>query len=97
MVQQALQDLFGVKLSLGSVNQLRQEASGAVVEAVAAQTYVQQQSVVGMDETSFVQGNQDGHNPQQQRLVVMVMTVGELLSRLAQPFSSCSKSVGPGV
>jgi len=36
----SLQDLFGVKLSLGSVNQLRQEASGAVVEAVAAaQTY----------------------------------------------------------
>jgi len=30
----SLQDL--VKLSLGSVNQLRQEASGAVVEAVAA-------------------------------------------------------------
>jgi len=56
---------IGVKLSLGSVNQLRQEASGAVVEAVAAATYVQQQSVVGMDETSFVQGNQDGHNPQQ--------------------------------
>jgi len=60
-----------VKLSLGSVNQLRQEAS---VEAVAAaQTYVQQQSVVGMDETSFVQGNQDGHNPQQHQGWLWVM------------------------
>jgi len=55
-----------VKLSLGSVNNCGKR-SGAVVEAVAAaQTYVQQQSVVGMDETSFVQGNQDGHNPQHQ-------------------------------
>jgi len=48
MVQQALQDLFGVKLSLGS------QPTAARSGAVAAQTYVQQQSV-GMDETSFVQ------------------------------------------
>jgi len=63
-----------VKLLLGSVNQLRQAERGAVVEAVAAaQTYVQQQSVVGMDETSFVQGNQDGHNPQQHQGWLWVM------------------------
>jgi len=48
-----------------------------------------------MDETSFVQGNQDGHNPQQHQGWLWVMvTVGELLSRLAQPFSSLP--VGPG-
>jgi len=71
MVQQASRIYLG--WSLGSVNQLRQEASGAVVEAVAAaQTYVQQQSV-GMDETSFVQGNQDGHNPQQHQGWLWVM------------------------
>jgi len=47
-------DLFGVEMSLGSVNQLRQEASAAVAEAVAAVgEYVQHQPVVGMDETSF--------------------------------------------
>jgi len=57
---------------------------------------VQQQSVVGMDETSFVQGNQDGHNPQQQGWLGDGDPVGELLSRLAQPFSSYCSSVGPG-
>jgi len=51
---------------------------------------VQQQSVVGMDETSFVQGNQDGHNPQQHQGCGDGDPVGELLSRLAQ-FSSYLK------
>lgn len=64
MVQRLMQELFGVVLSVGSVNQLRQEASEAVAPAVAeVQTYVQQQAVVGIDETSFVQGNADGQNP----------------------------------
>jgi len=48
---------------VGSVNQLRQEASAAVAEAVAVGEYVQHQPV-GMDETSFIQGNSDGNNPQ---------------------------------
>ena len=64
LVQQAMSDLFGVELSLGSVNQLRQEASEAVAEAVKeAQVYARQQPVVGADETSFPQGNADGKNP----------------------------------
>jgi len=37
----------------------------------AAQT--RSSSVVGMDETSFVQGNQDGHNPQQHQGWLWVM------------------------
>lgn len=65
MVQRALQDLFGVEMSLGSVNRLRQEISAAVAAPVAqAQQYVQQQPIVGVDETSFGQGNADGKNPQ---------------------------------
>lgn len=64
MVQSAMPDLFGVEMSLGSVNNLRQEASDAVADPVAAAVkYVQQQSVVGADETSLVQGNAGGHNP----------------------------------
>jgi transposase len=64
MVQSAMQDVFGVEMSLGSVNNLRQEASDAVADPVAAAVkYVQQQSVVGADETSLAQGNADGHNP----------------------------------
>jgi transposase len=64
MVQQLFADLFGVKMSVGSINRLRQESSVAVAEAVeAAHQYVQEQSNVNMDETSFAQGNGDGNNP----------------------------------
>lgn len=64
MVQSAMQDLFGISMSLGTVNTLRQEASAAVADCVdKAKTYVQQQPVVGADETSFDQGNIDGCNP----------------------------------
>lgn len=66
MVQSAMQDLFGVCISLGTVNRLRQEASAAVASPVAkTQEYVQQQLVVGADETSFAQGNADRGNPDQ--------------------------------
>ncbi len=66
MVQSALADLFGISMSLGTVNKLRQEASDAVESAVCeAKIYVQNSRVVGADETSFVQGNVDGCNPQQ--------------------------------
>lgn len=34
MVQQLLQELFGIEVALGSVNRLRQEASEAVAAAV---------------------------------------------------------------
>ena len=64
MVQSAMQDLFGVCMSLGTVNRLRQEASAAVADSVAeTQEYVQQQPVVGADETGFAQGNADSGNP----------------------------------
>lgn len=54
MVQSGMQDLFGISMSLGSVNALRQEASHAVACCVdEAKQYVQQQPVVGADETSF--------------------------------------------
>jgi len=63
MVMSAMLDLFGVSMCLGSVNHLRQEASMAVAQPVEeAQQYVQQQAVVGADETSWLQGNADGAN-----------------------------------
>ena len=74
MVQRALRDFFGVELSLGSVNRLRLEASAAVASSVAAaKQYVQQQPVVGVDETSFEQRNGDGLNPQQRQAWLWVM------------------------
>jgi len=64
MVQRLLSELFGIEVSIGSINQLRQEMSEAVADAVEqAHRYVQHQSTVGSDETSFRQGNGDGQNP----------------------------------
>ncbi len=74
MVQQALRDFFGVEISLGSVNHLRLEASTAVASSVAAAKQdVQQQPVVGGDETSFEQRNGDGLNPQQRQAWLWVV------------------------
>lgn len=67
-VQSAMQDLFGICMSVGTVNQLRQEASHAVESCVEeAKQYVQQQPIVGADETSFAQGNIDGGNPKERK------------------------------
>jgi transposase len=68
MVVAAMSDLFGVKLSLGTVNRLRKEASEAVEEPVdEAKAYVQSAPMVGADETGFGQGNADGQNPHRKR------------------------------
>ncbi len=68
MVQSAMLDICGISMSLGTVNNLRIEASNAVESAVEeAKTYVQNSRVVGADETSFVQGNVDGCNSKQRQ------------------------------
>ena len=68
MVQSALADLFAIPMSLGTVNKIRHEASNAVASCVdEAKLYIQQQEVVGADETSFKQGNIDGCNPKEQQ------------------------------
>ncbi|MCL1476025.1 IS66 family transposase [Argonema antarcticum] len=65
MVQSALADLFGISMSLGTVNKLRLEASNAVADCVdEAKRYIQQQEIVAADETGFNQANIDGGNPQ---------------------------------
>ena len=68
MVQSAMSDLLGVKMSLGTINRLRLEASEAVAKPVSeAQEYVQSSAIVGADETGFSQGNADGHNDHSKR------------------------------
>jgi hypothetical protein len=68
MVQSAMQDLFGISISLGTVNRLRLEASNAVAGCVnEAKQYIQRSNVVGADETSFNQANIDGCNPKQRQ------------------------------
>lgn len=75
MVQELMNELFGIELSVGSINRLRQESSDAVAAAVdEAHTYVQAQSNVNMDETSFAQGNGDGLNPNKRKGWLWTMT-----------------------
>lgn len=64
MVVRLLAEIFEVEMSVGSVGRLRQALSEAIAVPVAeAHEYVQQQSQVSIDETSFGQGNADGANP----------------------------------
>jgi transposase len=64
-VSAVMADLFGVRLSRGGVGRLRQEVNEAVRGAVdEAKEYVQGQSVMHSDETSYPVGNRDGGNPQ---------------------------------
>jgi transposase len=64
MVVRLLGEVFGIEISVGSVNQLRCEISEAIATPVeSAKAYVQAAATVGSDETSFSQGNGDGQNP----------------------------------
>jgi transposase len=74
MVQELMDELFGVKISVGSINRLRQESSDAIAQVVdAAHEYVRTQPQVNMDETSFAQGNGDGNNPSKRKGWLWVM------------------------
>lgn len=65
MAREAMSDLFGIELSLGSINNLQRECSEGLENPVSiAHDYVQHQAVVGADETGFAQGNVDGFNPE---------------------------------
>ncbi len=92
MVQSAMQDLFAISMSLGTVNKLRLEASDAVSDAVEeAKIYVQNSYVVGADETSFDQGNVDGCNPKQRQAWLWV-AVTPLVTFFEIALSRCSQA-----
>lgn len=68
MIVSAMDDYFGVKISLGTVNRLRKEASAALSAAVVeAKSYIQSSPMVNADETGFTQGNADGRNPMKRK------------------------------
>lgn len=65
-VKTLLNRLFGIEISIASVNRLRQEISAALLIPVqAAQQFVQGAPWLHSDETSFTQGNADAQNPDQ--------------------------------
>lgn len=100
MVQSLLDDLFGVKLSVGSIQQLRQESSEAVAPPVAeAHRYVQQQGVINIDETGFSQGNADGRNPGKRKgwlWVIVTPLVSYFAVCLSRSQSICQQLLGEG-
>lgn len=62
-IQQLMQAVFGIEMSVGTINRLRTEVSEAVSDSVtAAKSYIQQSPIVGVDETGFKQRNGDGQN-----------------------------------
>ncbi len=83
-LQQLLKQLLGIEISVASINRLRQEMSQALESVVTtAHEYVQLQSQIHSDETSFSQGNCDGHNPKQRQgwlwvVVTKLMSIFEV-------------------
>jgi hypothetical protein len=57
-IKNIMEAVLGIEMSLGSINRLRTEVSEAIHSAVTeAIGYVQQQPIVGVDETGFKQRN----------------------------------------
>ncbi|AFY94829.1 IS66 family transposase [Chamaesiphon minutus] len=83
-LQQLLKQLLGIEISIASINRLRQEMSLALESVVTqAHEYVQSQPQIHSDETSFSQGNCDGHNPKQRQgwlwvVVTKLMSIFEV-------------------
>ncbi|MEJ6487483.1 transposase [Nostoc punctiforme UO1] len=91
MVQSAMQEVFGISISLGTVNRLRLEASNAVATCVdEAKLYIQKANIVGADETSFNQGNIHGFNPEQRKAWLWV-AVTPLVTFFEIALSRCTQ------
>src|SRR4030095_1269324 len=59
--QQALEEIFGIPMSVAPVSQLEQATTAVLVAPVeAARTYVHEQAVAHLDETSWRQGDKRG-------------------------------------
>jgi transposase len=94
-VKTLLEAVWGIELSTGSIDNLRQEMSKALEGVVEeAHEYAKKQGVVHSDETGFRQGNGDGGNPDQKRgwlwvlVTPMVVVFKFLLSRAQQSAKS---------
>jgi transposase len=98
-VKTALAALFEVEISNSRINRLRREASeGLKPSVVEAEGYVQQEAVLHSDETSFGQGNSDGHNPAQKQgwlwvLVTPMVSVFSILLSCSQ--AAAQALIGP--
>lgn len=73
-MQGLLREVFGIEISRGTINNIRQEVSEAIAAASEeAKEYAKQQPVVNCDETGFSQQNRDGNNPTEKKAWLWVM------------------------
>jgi len=74
-VKAFLREVLGLSMSTGQINRLSREVSQGLETCVQeAQAYVQQEAVVGSDETGFPQRNGDGNNPKKAKGWLWVVT-----------------------
>lgn len=79
-LQQLLERLWGLKISIASINGIRRQMGQALEPIVAqAHEYLLQQKQLHSDETSFIQHNGDGENPTGTKGWLWVL-VGKLVS-----------------
>lgn len=92
MIVSGMSDFFGISMSLGTVNRLRNEASEALCSGVeSAKSYIQSAQQVGADETGFTQGNADGKNPTKKKAWLWV-AVTPLITYFQVTLSRCTAS-----
>ena len=73
-MQGLLKEVFGIEIGRGTINNIRQEVSEAIIAASEeAKEYAQQQPVVNCDETGFSQQNRDGNNPSEKKAWLWVL------------------------
>lgn len=78
-VKELMWEVWGVRISVGSINRIRQELSQRLKSVVAeAQAYVHRSKQANVDETSWKQHNGDGRNPDHQAAWLWVAVCGAL-------------------
>jgi len=73
-MQGLLREVFGIEISRGTINNIREEVSASIAAASEeAKEYAKQQPVVNCDETGFSQQNRDGNNPTEKKAWLWVL------------------------
>lgn len=100
LVQELLREVFGVVISIGGINRLRQELNEALAMSIEqVKIYVQSQKMMNSDETGFSQHNGDGTNPENRRgwlwvLVTPMVSLFEIV--LSRSQETAKRLIGNG-
>ena len=76
-VKNLMEELWGVRISIGSLNRIRQKVTQQLAESVSeAISHVQKSAVAYVDETSWKQHDGDGSNPERKSSWLWVAACG---------------------